>query len=141
MRGRMRDALEAASKHTLRRVHTGEPGSPAWEHHPGTLRALERRGWLEYSEIRSRQQNRVQLWTITDAGKDALRPPRLVGSERPVFMARGSGTTSERAMAIDDVELADPPSAAWLRVSREKRAGAEDARGAAARAARRLRAA
>jgi hypothetical protein len=80
-------------------------------------------------------------WTITDAGKEALKPQRLVGTEKPVFMARGSGTTSERAMAIDDVELADPPSAAWLRVSRERRAGAQDPRKAASRAARTLRAA
>jgi hypothetical protein len=141
MTEQMRTALQDAAKQDLRRVHHDGPGAAHWPAHPASLAALVRRGYLKHTRLRSRKNLAVDVWTVTDAGKDALRPPRLIGSERPVFMARGSGTTSERAMAIDDVELADPPSAAWLRVSREKRAGAQDARKAAGKLARSLRAA
>lgn len=141
MTGRMRTALQDALRSPVRRVHDQEHGRPAWKHHPATLHALRKRGWLEYVELRSRQGNLVQQWSVTELGRAALRPPKLVGTEKPVFMARVSGTTSERAMAIDDAELADPPSAAWLRVSREKRAGAQDPRKVAGKLARSLRAA
>jgi DNA-binding PadR family transcriptional regulator len=136
----MRSALEAASKHALRRVHDG-PGAPPWPAHSASLAALVRRGYLERSQLISRKGHRVDLWTLTDEGREALKPQRLIGSERPVFMARGSGVTSERAMAIDDAEVMGAPSEAWLRVARERRAGVEDPRRAAKRLARSLRAA
>lgn len=138
MTNNMRSALEAASKHPLRRVHD-TPGAPPWPAPSGSLRALVRRGYLELSEDKTKRGAKLETWIITEAGREALKPQKLIGSEKPVFMARGSGVTSERAMAIDDAEVMGAPSEVWLRLSRERRAGVEDPRGRARRLARSAR--
>jgi hypothetical protein len=112
-----------------------------------TLYALRRRGLVDYIEIKSRQGNLVQEWRINDAGKQALQPPKLVGTEKPVFPAKGGGTTSDWTRAVDHdpkmgaLDEMGAPSEAWLRVARVKFAGAQDSRKAASRAARSLKAA
>jgi hypothetical protein len=143
----MREALETAAKAPLRRVHDQDHGSARWPAPAVTLYALRRRGLVDYIEIKSRQGNLVQEWRINDAGKQALQPPKLVGTEKPVFPAKGGGTTSDWTRAVDHdpkmgaLDEMGAPSEAWLRVARVKFAGAQDSRKAASRAARSLKAA
>jgi hypothetical protein len=138
--GHMRSALEAASKHPLRRVHDGH-GKPPWPAPAGSLAALVRRGWLERSEGLTKRGHKLETWTITEIGKEALRGPRWSATEKPIFMARGGGVTSERARAIDDAEKMDHDrlSLRWRRESLERSAGAEDPRRRARRLARSAR--
>lgn len=72
----MRAALQDALRGSLRRVHDSIEGKPPWPngHHSATLYALVRHGLLERTETRSRNGHRTDLWTITDAGKQALKP-------------------------------------------------------------------
>lgn len=140
MTGRMREALESASRQDLRRVHGG-PGSAPWPANANTLHALVAHGWLEHKRLTSRKGLPVDVWSITEEGKAALRGPRWSATEKPIFMARGGGITSERARAIDDAEKMDHDrlSLRWRRESLERSAGAEDPRARARRLARSAR--
>lgn len=71
----MRDALRRARSEPLRRVHRPGPGRAPWPHHPSTLAALVRNGFVVRGEHHSRRGNRTETWTITDAGREALDPP------------------------------------------------------------------
>jgi hypothetical protein len=87
----MREALQHAAKDPLRRVHKPGPGRPPWPASPSTLRALERRGLLEHTVIRNRHAHKVEVWTATEAGRQALEPPqRRQPVDRPRFIARPS---------------------------------------------------
>jgi hypothetical protein len=82
----MRETLQAASQ-PLRRVHDNTPGAPPWPARWQTLHALTRRGLLERSETRSRQDHRVEVWTRTEAGRKALLPVPRFREEKTVYMA------------------------------------------------------
>lgn len=72
----MRAALnQAKSAGELRRVHTPGSGTPTWPFAWQTLHALTRHGLLEASQRLNRKQQRMQVWTITDTGRQALNPP------------------------------------------------------------------
>lgn len=136
------DTLKAALKGELRRQEGEDP--PA---HPNTLGSLVRRGLLERSQRFSRHETRMDVWTITDAGRDALKAPELVGTERSVFPAKGGGSTSDWTRAVDHdpkmgaLDDMGAPSEEWLRVSRMKKAAVKDRRQVARALARQIRAA
>lgn len=90
---RMRDALERAAVQELRRVHDDKPGRPVWPAHPSTLAALIGHGLLERSERRSRQEHRMDVWTITQAGRLVLNPPPRLVRDAPRLMHRANTTT------------------------------------------------
>jgi hypothetical protein len=71
----MRDALRAARSQPLRRVHKPGPGRPPWPAPAG-------------SEV-SRKGFRMDVWTITDAGVEALRPVESTRRPRPLLVAEG----------------------------------------------------
>jgi hypothetical protein len=69
----MRDALRAARSQPLRRVHKpDEPGRPPWPASSASLAALVRRGLVVRTAEVSRKGFRMDVWTITDAGVEAL---------------------------------------------------------------------
>lgn len=138
MTNNMREALQDAAKHAIRRVHDC-PGQPGWPFPHNTLRALLRHGYVEYTELISRKGHRVQQWAITELGRQALKAPGWVAEEKPVFMAWGYGDTSDRSRALDDVEKMGAPSWKWRRQSALERIGAQEPRQAASRVARSLR--
>lgn len=148
MTGLMREALQSARKAPLRRVHNVEHGKPqppaAWQ----TLRALEARGFLAYSERKTKRGERLEEWVITDAGREALLPREVFKEERPVYLARpvpdrrGDYSTNP-AWSIDHLPIMDPDhvSLRWRRKAEIRRVGSQDARVAAGRVSRSLRAA
>jgi hypothetical protein len=90
----MRNALEAAARNPLRRTHDTTAGKPSWPAHPSTLAALvdekHGRGYLVRTEERNRKGFRVDVWTLTDAGREALHPPPRFRPDKPLFMAHGA---------------------------------------------------
>lgn len=137
---KMRDALTAARRGPLRRTHTPGEGKPAWPAHPSTLAALVRHGLLDRSEGRNRHGYRLDLWTITDAGRAELEPRHRFIEQRPRWMARtGSGAdyTSIRGESIDDTEA--EYSGKWDEIAERRRLEALDRRELARRAARLVR--
>jgi hypothetical protein len=86
----MRAALERAkAEDGLRRVHKPGPGRPPWPAHPSTLAALVDRRLLERMLLLSRKGFLMDTWTITDTGRRALQPPRIIRRRRPLFLAEG----------------------------------------------------
>lgn len=150
----MRDALEAAVRQELRRVHDQQGADPPrWPAHPLTLAALVRHGLLRYSSRKSKRGHQLEAWAITDRGRDALRPREVFRHQADVFLTRaalslnvgGHGEyTTDRARALcgDDAPIIDPASLdrAWTEIAEERRAAAQDRRARARRAARDLRA-
>jgi hypothetical protein len=141
----MRDALHAATKQPLRRLHNPQPGTPPWPAHPTTLNALTRHNYLTLTERRNKHGWRLQEWQITDAGRQALNPPPRVLRDTPRFLSRPSRTTGDytanRHRAIDDLEAVDPAEidAARRYMARELHADASDRRVVARRLARNAR--
>jgi hypothetical protein len=83
----MRDALEEAAHDPLRRLHVN--GSlPPWPAHHSTLAALVGHGLLEHDRRLTKKGHRLEEWTITDAGQDALKPREIVKRDRPLYLAR-----------------------------------------------------
>jgi hypothetical protein len=68
----MRDALRAARSQPLRRVHKLGPGRPPWPAPATSLAALVRRELVTRGAEVSRKGFRMDVWTITDAGVEAL---------------------------------------------------------------------
>src|SRR5436190_7092868 len=101
MRPKMRQVLELATREEIRRVFDVPHGQPKWPAAPQTLNALERRGYVERSERLSKAGHRIVGWRATEAGRIALKGPEVVGTERPVFPARGGGSTSDWTRAVD----------------------------------------
>jgi hypothetical protein len=96
----MRDALLRASREPLRRLHDDHPGAPPWPAPSASLRALVRRGLLEHRERRNRHGRRVEEWTVTDAGLEALHPPAKVKRDTPRSLrVPGGSTMPKRARA------------------------------------------
>jgi hypothetical protein len=123
----MRDALRAARSQPLRRVHKPEPGQPPWPAHPSRLAALVRRGLLTGpDERRSRKGHRMDVWTITDAGVEALdwRPPTRRGG-RAVLRVPGGTTRPMQLGEWDERRIPEPdklaPGATWTTQSRALR--------------------
>jgi hypothetical protein len=86
----MRDALRAARSQPLRRVHKpDEPGRPPWPAPAASLAALARRGFVVRSAEVSRKGFRMDVWTITDVGLEALRPVESTRRPRPLLIAEG----------------------------------------------------
>jgi hypothetical protein len=141
----MRDALHAATKQPLRRLHNPQPGTPPWPAHPTTLNALTRHNYLTLTERRNKHGWRLQEWQITDAGRQALNPPPRVLRDTPRFLSRPSRTTGDytanRHRAIDELEAVDPAEidAARRYMARELHADASDRRVVARRLARNAR--
>lgn len=142
MTGCMRHALEQARRAGptgLRRVHDDKPGRPAWPAHPATLAALVRRGHLEHRRVRNRRTWWVDVWTITDTGREALAPSMRTRPDRPLYLQRrvwhGGDYTRNRSDAIDELEVV--PSAeidpSWGRDARVRHANAQDRRARARR--------
>lgn len=106
----MRAALQQAlrSNGELRRVHDDREGSPPWPAHPASLAALVRHGLMEESERRSNKGHRMQLWQITDAGREALDPPKK--AQRDVFRPMGGNTTSRVMVGgvWQDISMPEP---------------------------------
>jgi DNA-binding PadR family transcriptional regulator len=145
MTPKMRQVLEQAQASPLRRVLDDKEGASPWPAKWQTLRALERRGLLSVSRRLSRAGVPLDEWSITEAGRAALRGPMRVAVERPRFLARptrGSGDyTNNKARAIDHLEVAGQASLKWRRVAEDKRIGAQDSREAARKLSKSLRAA
>jgi hypothetical protein len=122
----MRDALHAATKQPLRRLHNPQPGTPPWPAHPTTLNALTRHNYLTLTERRNKHGWRLQEWQITDAGRQALNPPPKVLRDTPRFLSRPSRTTGDytanRHRAIDELEAVHPGEihAGWGVAARER---------------------
>lgn len=130
----MLDALQAAHRQPLRRVHDGREGKPPWPAAPGTIRALERHLLLVRSERLSRQGWRIEEWMTTESAVALLFPPPILLVEQPMFLARqGSerfkklpngrwavdnddhgasdrGYTTTGARSIDHLECVDAPA-------------------------------
>jgi hypothetical protein len=85
----MRDALRAARSQPLRRVHKPGPGRPPWPAPAASLAALVRRELVTRGAEVSRKGFRMDVWTITDAGVEALRPPHVVRQRRSLYLAEG----------------------------------------------------
>jgi DNA-binding PadR family transcriptional regulator len=139
----MRSALVAASKQPLRRVFKGH-GKPPWPAHPSTIYALLRRGFLECSEIRNRQDHPTVLWTITPNGLEALKPVAKVKAERALFLtAKPQHVKADytcdpsRAMRGEpEAVRSEDIDQAWFGAAARRLAGATDRRAAARRARR-----
>ena len=92
----MRTVLELATKQTLTRVHNPqEPGKPPWPANPVTLHALVRHELVRLDERLSRQRYRIQEWTITERGREALKPQIRLAPDRPRYLCRPSRTTGD----------------------------------------------
>lgn len=85
----MRAALKAARAQPLRRVHDGRAGRPPWPAPAPTLAALARRELVRRGALVSRKGHRVDTWTITDAGREALEERFVVRRPRPLLIAEG----------------------------------------------------
>jgi hypothetical protein len=81
---RMHDTLTTAARNPLRRTHDTTADWPA---HAATLAALVRHGLLDRSERRNRRGFKVDIWTITDPGREQLNPPPRYRPDRPLFLA------------------------------------------------------
>jgi DNA-binding PadR family transcriptional regulator len=143
MTSKMREALQDAQRGNLRRVHDTEA---AWPAAPNTLGALVRHGLLERTETRSLKGRDVTLWSISDAGREALKPPPpKVWEQRAVFMARPSKGTGDYTLdprrRIDDLEVVDKEalSVVWAQHAEERHSEAEDKRERARRLANGIR--
>src|SRR3954470_17199622 len=97
----MRASLVAATKQggSLRR--TFRETAP-WPAAPATLAALRRDGLMSRREGTNAKGHRFIEWTVTDAGREALKPPVRTYRERPLFLARMAGYTTSPARAILD---------------------------------------
>jgi hypothetical protein len=148
----MRDALKEAVRHELRRVHDETPGA-TWPAHPLTLAALVRRGLLAYSTRKSKRGHQLEAWAITERGRDALKPREVFRRQADVYLTRaalslnigGHGeytTDRSRALCGESDAIIDPGTLdrAWVEISDERRAAAQDRRARARRGARNLRA-
>jgi hypothetical protein len=140
---RMREALLEARKGPLRRVHDGTEGKPPWPAPAASLAALVKHGLLARSERKSKNGNRVQEWTLTDAGREALKPPPAkVVQARPVFLAarpqhiKADYTTDPSRALLGAGEVLDPPSVGWEREAVVRHAEVRDRRDAARRVRR-----
>lgn len=169
MTSNMRDVLSEASKNALRRVHDTQ-GAPDWPAPANTLRALQRHGFVEYVELTSRKGHRVEIWSCTELGREALKAPQWSGEEKPQYLTDGAiryrKLPNNRWRVVEDDEGngnyttdpgrsrdwdpvmgalptvdADRLSVKWRRVSALERVGAQESRDAAGRVARSLRAA
>lgn len=95
----MRNALEAARRiDGLRRTHDPtKPGAPQWPAHHSTLAALVRREFLTRDDGRNRKGWPRTTWSLTDAGREALKPREVFRVEAPRYMCRGGTRFRERA--------------------------------------------
>lgn len=142
----MRQALQDAAKHALRRVHDDQPGKPLWPAPSGSLRALELRGYIERTETTSRNDHRVEIWSITELGKAALTT-HWAAEQADQYVAVGGGYTTDHSRAVDrDPQMgalprldADRLSVRWKRLSAEEFMAAKDRREVARRLARSAR--
>jgi hypothetical protein len=146
---RMREALLEARKGPLRRVHDGTEGKPPWPAPAASLAALVKHGLLVRSERKSKNGNRVQEWTLTDAGREALKPKQVVRREavRSLRVPGGSTRMMQGGVWVDaampEPEPVDPDEvdAAWFGAAAVRHAEARDRREAARRLSRNARAA
>jgi hypothetical protein len=105
----MRQALITASHQDgLRRTHETLHGQPPWPAPPMTLHALNRRGLVTYTRILNRKGDPVDIWRITEAGRQALNPPARNNRHRPRFLQReiwrgGDYTTNHRVSIDSDI--------------------------------------
>lgn len=91
----MRAALEAARKGPLRRTHDhSREGRPPWPAAHNTLAALLDRGLLEHEVRRNNAGWWMEQWAITDAGREALLPPRRTARDTPRLMHGAAPTTT-----------------------------------------------
>src|SRR5512147_496008 len=137
MTKRMRETLQLAQSAPLRRLHDNQPGKPPWPAPATTLYALERCELLARARRRSRQGWWLDEWTITDRGREALKPktPKL-RPDRAVYMAHPSQNSGDytynRRYAIDDLEvMRDSLHNSWTTGAQSRSADARDRRRAA----------
>lgn len=118
----MREALKTAlAQDGIRRTHKirkpGEkpPPKPEWPFHARTLNALVEKELLDRTSRKSNAGNLVDEWQITDAGREALDPPRR--PRRDTFRSmRAKGDAQTRVLvggvwqdiAVPEPEEVDP---------------------------------
>lgn len=144
------ETLTEARRGPLRRVHDVEHGQPRWPAHPSTLLSLVRRGLLACGERKSKKGHRLQEWTITDDGLEALNPPAVVRRE-PVRSLSAKGAARTRMMqfgvwvdvAAPEPEPVDPADvdAAWFGGALERHSEQRDRKERARQLGRHRRAA
>lgn len=110
MSQRMVDTLRLSSgRDGIRRVHKPGPGQPPWPAHPLTLHALIGRGLVEVRETRNSKDYRVTVWTITDAGREALSPaPRVVRDATRRLRVAGGTTLIPAGGGWEERRIAEP---------------------------------
>lgn len=128
----MREALTKAKRDDgLRRVHDNTPGKPHWPAHPSTLRALQDRELLQHDEIRNRKAFRVEIWKITDKGREALDPKAKIRPDtiRRLHLRAIGGTRHFMAEGVwEDRRIPEPepmePASEWAKRSAARHANA-----------------
>lgn len=142
----MQKALkEARHPQGIRRVHDlTKPGKPKWPHPPATIRALERHGFVERTQMVNRRAMKVDVWKITETGEMALNPPRTVRGDSPKLMHRAYTTMRLHLVAdvweeirVPEPELMEYAPPAWVQRGKVKHADDQNRK----ERARRLRAA
>jgi hypothetical protein len=101
----MRAALEQAQREPLRRLHP-LCGIAPWPAHHVTLAALVAQGLLEHAEHLTRRGLRLEEWTITDAGRQALEPIVIDRPDRPRYLAPAGGALRYRKVPDLDARRA-----------------------------------
>lgn len=138
----MREALTKAKRDDgLRRTHDGTPGKPAWPAPPATIAALIRHELVTHDQIRNRKAFLVDIWKITDTGREALEPSAGVRRDtvRRLHLRAIGGTRHFMGDGVwEDRRIPEPepmePDGVWARRSAARHANAVNKRDRARRA-------
>lgn len=138
----MRTTLEnAARQDGLRRTHDDKPGRPPWPMPHQSLNALVNRGLLAHTRTRNRKGYPLDIWRITDTGREALKPPQRISRDTHNSMAaKGAATTRVlvggvwQHLKFPEPEKVTTPGPGWVRRGRNLHADAQDRRQRAYRA-------
>ena len=107
----MREALEHAHRHgEIRRVHDDTPGQPPWPFPAASLAALTRRDLLASSKRRSKRGHQMDVWKITDAGREEFKA-RARPVKDAVHGMNAKGAAASRVMVggvWTDVRFPEP---------------------------------
>jgi len=146
----MREALRRARKGPLRRVHNVEHGKPPWPAPAASLAALVKRALLVKDVRKTKAGDKLEEWTITDDGIEALKPPPVkVRQARPVFLTAKpqhvkADYTSDPTRAMNGEPEAVSPAdldSAWFGAAMKRHTEARDRRERAREIAARRKAA
>ncbi len=106
MTNKMLEVLIAIRHQPARRIFGDGEGKPPWPHGPSTLAALTRNGFVTRSERLNRVGHPLTEWTITDKGRDALKPRERLTRDAPLYLARPGSiryrTLPSGRVAVDD---------------------------------------